>query len=165
MSLLNEIKSTVVQAQFLSAEQVFSSQFPNSKGYYVITGYIEPRDESELLIKHNVTDDPLQIPPNMFPIKAYFVPSILLESPDLNTSNLELYAYDDTSFSNSISFSGGSMTGTEANSKGFSEMCDVSCTLTDFTPTYPYLGMSSSGDFTAGRLQVYVYLLPCSQPL
>lgn len=168
MSLLNELTATVVQAEYLSVDQIFSSQYSqyqNLKGYHVITGYAEPRNETELLILHNVTNEPLLVPSNSFPIKAFFIPTIPLVSPDLNTSELKFTLFDDTSFSNSYQFYGGqAMTGAEVNSKAFVEMIDVASSITPVFDGYPYIGLTSTGDFTAGLIQVYVYYLPCSQP-
>lgn len=167
MSLITEAVTTVAQAQYLSVDQVFNTDFKrqrNLRGYHVLTGYLQPRAESQLLVRDNVTDEPLQFPPNCFPIKTFFIPTTPLESPDLSNSYLELYFYDDTSFSNSISEWNGYVDGEQLNSKAFVEMLDVYETLNTLSG-YPYIGVDSSGDFTAGQIQVYMYYLPATLPL
>ena len=92
MSLLREIKKNVVEGVEVNIGQVWDSVIKNNPNlglYTVVNGYVEPRAESNLLLLDNVTNEPLQVPPDCFPVRTFFVPEVLLESPDLSNSYLE----------------------------------------------------------------------------
>lgn len=166
MSLLKEIKKTVVEANnfnFLQAWNSTYSGYENLQGYHVLTGYIAPRDESDILLRDNKTDEPVTVPANSFPIKTFLIPEVPLQSPDLANSYLELYFYSNPTFSSSTNPWSSNFTGEELNTKCLVEMFDVSAVLTDIEG-YPYIGFNSSADFTAGKIQVYMYYLPATLP-
>lgn len=171
MSLLNETASTVIAGKYLKVDQAFNTQFQNTrnlKGYGVITGALLPREVgTNVLVLDNVTEEPVQLPPNVMPYKAFFVPTIPLESTDLTDSAIRLKLWDSPTFNISQDNWGvnGVFTGEQVNSKGYTEMADTTGSVSDFTGyTYPGVEVVNT-DFTAGQLQVYIYYIPCQTPI
>lgn len=166
MSLLKEIQKTVVEGNNVIIGNLWNSEIlnpENLRGYKVITGYVEPRDESNVLLLDNVTNEPVQVPVNSFPFKTFFVPEIPLVSPDLSSSYLELEFYDDATFNSNYSDWNGYWPAEDINTKCFTEMINVSGDLSEIAG-YPYIGFASSGDFTAGKVQIYMYFFPATLP-
>lgn len=169
MSLLSETASTVIAGKYLKVDQAFNTQFrdtKNLKGYSVITGALVPRELGNYLALDNVTGEPIRLPPNVMPYKAFYVPTVPLEGPNLNFSILQLRLWDDVNFSNAFNNWGslGTFSGIELNTKCSTEMSDVAGYVSDFTG-YTYPGMILGfNPLTAGQLQLYIYYIPCQTP-
>lgn len=170
MSLLTETVKTVIEGNNLIVGNTVNNQYvyqPNPRGYFVLTGAVEPRGLGNYLLLDNVTGEPVQLPPNTLTYKGFFLPTIPMESTDLTDSQIKLYLYDDTSFSNSYDNwgSNGRFTGEELNSKAVTEMTDVSGTFSD-QAGYSYPGLEvENREFTAGQLQVYIYYIRAQTPV
>ena len=170
MSLLTETVSTVIYGNNMIALQAFNTQFvtkPNAQGYSVITGAIEPREEGNYLLLDNVTGLPVQLPPNVMPYKAFYVPTVPLEGPNLSSSELKLRFWDDVNFSSYQDNWGtyGVFTAEEMNTKGYTELADSTGSVSDFTG-YIYPGMVLESDpLTAGQIQIYIYYITAQTPI
>ena len=169
MSLLREIKKTVVEADNLKIGTIWNSTFSsyqNLQGYQVITGYVEPRDIDTFLVLDYETQQPIQLPSNIFPIKTFLIPEVPLTSDDpLENSYLQMYFYDTPQFDNQYndSFDWGGFNGNELNTKIMLEMYDQDTSMSGYVG-FPYVGFSMSGSFTAGRIRLVMYYLPATLP-
>jgi len=161
MSLLKELKKTVIEGQIVSSVTSGGSG-SGSTIYTLRTGYIEPRDQLNLLVLDNETDEPVTTPENTFPIATYMIPETAITSTDLDSSYLNLYVYDDTSFSNGLPIAGG-FNGYQVNTLCSNEMIATSTLMSDVID-YPYIGFESSADFLSGKIQVVMYFLPATLP-
>ena len=168
MSLLRESVAQVLQADVLyikgdTQETKWNdAQLHNFKGYNVITGVMAPRGNNSYLFVDNVTELPIQLPPNSIPVFTLLVPITPLVSTNLVTSTLQFYMFDDESFSNSVEPWGslyGTHTGAEINSKAYFENSYTQGSLSDYVG-YPYFGVETSGPaFTDGSFQMYMYYI------
>ena len=161
MSLLKEIKKTVIEG-YIVAPVTSGGSGSGSTIYTVLTGYVEPRDQLNLLVLDNETNEPVTIPANTFPITTYMIPETPVTSNDLDSSYLNLYLYDDTSFSNGLVIAGG-FNGYQVNTLCSNEMIDTVTLMSDVID-YPYIGFESSADFLSGKIQVVMYFLPATLP-
>lgn len=171
MSLLKETAATVLGGENLlinglyNNPSFFGSQ--NLMGYRVLTGALLPREQNNnYLVLDNRTGQPIKFPENSAIFQVYIVPTVPLESANLDNVTMDLTMWNNVDFQDYYYplYDGTRIfTGTQANSRVFLQADDGE-ELNGYIG-YPYIGVTvANEDITAGVLQVYIYYVTALTP-
>lgn len=161
MSLIKETTTTVIDADALVSGNVIANFSKVETARMIlgpqkaVSGYVSPRAATDYLVLDNITNDPIILPPNSLPMRAFFIPTVPLASANLALNALQVAFYDTPSFNNSYTPSSTVVSGANLNSKAYVELTHCDELLADAAP-YRYVGVTTTNAFTDGTLQVYI---------